>query len=91
MARHSFMMRSKHIGTKENVMADAASRDDWARFYEHAHEVYGLTPEQMHRVPVTLDVPAVIARMQRAHVAARLRGEEQQSCRARARRPGCGS
>ena len=32
-AKHSFTTRSKHIGTKLNVLADAASRAEWDRFF----------------------------------------------------------
>ena len=35
MARHSFDIRIEFVPSAENVVADAASRGDWGRFYAY--------------------------------------------------------
>lgn len=67
-AKHGFAMRSKHIGTKENVLADSASRGNLKEFYAFALDHFGWRAEDLSRVPITLDCGAVLARMRRAHI-----------------------
>jgi len=67
MAKHSFSMRSLHIGTKDNVLSDAASRDDWPRFYEFAESEFGWSREMMREVSPGLDVGDFLRRMQKSH------------------------
>ena len=66
-AKHSFMLRCRHIGTKDNVLADAPSRDDLEAFYAFAKAEFGWERADITRVECTLDVRAVIERMERAH------------------------
>jgi len=76
MAKHSFLMRSKHIGTKENVLADSASREDWNEFFRFAKEEFGLEPEDMERVEPALNMEDMMRRIRKAKAAtARHRAE----------------
>ena len=65
-AKHSFLTRSAHIGTKLNVLADAASRSEWARFFAYAKSEFGVEREQMSEVEPTLDVPAMLRKIRKA-------------------------
>jgi hypothetical protein len=67
MARDSFALRCKWIGTKENVLADAASRAEWARFRAYAASEFGVATGDMVEVSVSLDTPDVLRRMQKSH------------------------
>ena len=73
MARDSFALRCKWIGTKENVLADAASRAEWARFRAYAAAEFGVAAEDMVKVPVGLDTSGVLRRMEKSHRAAERR------------------
>ena len=76
MAKHSFLMRSKHIGTKENVLADSASREDWDEFFRFAKEEFGLESNDMERVEPTLDMEDMMRRIRKAKASvARYRAE----------------
>ena len=71
-AKHSFDVRCDWIATKENVFADSASRadkDGWGVFFRHCKEKLGLEPEQLEQVEPSLDVPAVLEKIRRTHVA----------------------
>ena len=73
MARDSFALRCKWIGTKENVLADAASRAEWARFRAYAAAEFGVAAEDMMEVPVGFDTRDVLRRMEKSHRAAERR------------------
>ena len=51
MARFSFDLRLKYVKSAENVAADAASREDWVRFYSFMESV-GYARADMVRIPV---------------------------------------
>ena len=51
MARFSFDLRLKWVKSAENVAADAASREDWERFYEFMQSV-GIKRADMVRIPL---------------------------------------
>jgi hypothetical protein len=73
MARDSFALRCKWIGTKENVLADAASRAEWACFRAYAAAEFGVAAEDMTEVPVGFDTRDVLRRMEKSHRAAERR------------------
>lgn len=75
-AKHSFLTRSKHIGTKLNVLADAASRGDWRRFFEFAESEFGVERGAMRRVQPTLDTRAMLLKMRKAVATERRLAEE---------------
>jgi len=71
MAKGSFEMRARWIGTKENVLADEASRacNDpraWDRFFAYAHEHFGLERSSMRRVGAPAGTVALLRKMDRA-------------------------
>ena len=51
MARFSFDLRLKYVASKLNVAADAASREDWVRFYSFMKSV-GFPKADLVRIPV---------------------------------------
>lgn len=51
-AKHNFLLSIEHIPGKENVMADAISREQFARFKEHIR-VIGSAPSTIHK-PVVI-------------------------------------
>jgi hypothetical protein len=65
-AKHSFLTRSAHIGTKLNVLADAASRCEWERFFAFAKSEFGVEREQMREVEPTLDTPLMLEKIRKA-------------------------
>ena len=87
-AKHSFMTRSRHIGTKLNVLADAASRADWKRFFEFAKSEFGVDKAQMRRVEPTLDTREMLLKIRKAMATERRMAEEKR--RAAAQRRGSG-
>lgn len=69
MAKHSFDMMAHHIRTEENVLADAASRDDWERFFSYALSEFGLTT--LKRIEPKIDLALMLRRIRDARAAAR--------------------
>jgi hypothetical protein len=74
--RHSFDVRSRHIPTAENVLADSLSRIAinpryWREFYDFALSEFDLEPDDITMVEptLTLDVAHVLTRMVRAEAA----------------------
>ena len=45
------VVRARHVRTQYNVLADAASRDDWGTFYQHLKLTYDLTSLQLIELP----------------------------------------
>ena len=86
-AKHSFMTRSKHIGTKLNVLADAASRADWRRFFAYAKSEFGVAREAMREVEPTLDTAGMLAKIRKATLTERRLDEEAAVARSRGRTP----
>jgi len=86
-AKHSFMTRSKWIGTKLNVLADAASRADWRRFFEYAKSEFGVDRSAMREVVPTLDTAAMLTKMRKAILTERRMDEEAARARGRGRAP----
>jgi hypothetical protein len=79
-AKHSFALRSRHIRTESNVLADAASR--WFKepkykqvFFDFAREEFGLGPSEMTQVTPTMDVADALRRIRRSVLAAAAAGE----------------
>ena len=56
-----------HIGTKLNVLSDAASRDDWTRFFDYAWTEFGWTRGEMREVEPVMDTEDVLRRMHMSH------------------------
>jgi hypothetical protein len=69
MAKDSFLLRAKHIGTKDNVLADAASRSEMDRFYAFGLSEFGWRKEDMTEVTPSLDVAALLRKMRSAAAA----------------------
>ena len=67
-AKNGFEIKAKHIGTKLNVAADAASRGEWERFFDHVKNVLNLNC--VRQVQPNLDIEAAVQRMQKARLAA---------------------
>ena len=72
------MTRSKHIGTNLNVLADAASRSDWKRFFEFAKSEFGVDRAQMRQVEPTLDTRGMLLKMRKAMATERRMVEEKE-------------
>jgi hypothetical protein len=70
MARHSFELGSRWIATKENVLADAASRSDWKRFFEFARSEFGFEPADMRAVVPATDIGLQLRKIKKARAAA---------------------
>jgi hypothetical protein len=51
MARYSFDLRIRYVKSAENVAADAASRNEWERFYEFMESV-GVPRNEIVMLPV---------------------------------------
>ena len=51
MARYSFELRLKYVKSKDNVAADAASREEWDIFFDFMRSV-GFQKSDMVRIPV---------------------------------------
>ena len=65
------------MNTKLNVMADAISRGDLERFYQHAEQVLGIERSTWREVtPDGEYIETLIARMQKARRAAERRAGE---------------
>jgi hypothetical protein len=86
-AKHSFMTRSKWIGTKLNVLADAASRADWRRFFEYAKSEFGVDRSAMREVTPTLDTAGMLTKIRKAILTERRLDEEAALARSRGRTP----
>jgi len=72
-----FEMKSQYLNTKLNVMADAISRGDLERFYQHAERVLGIERSTWREVKPDGDyIETLIARMQKARRAAERRAGE---------------
>ena len=56
MAQYSFDIRVKYVKSEDNVAADAASRNDWERFYEFMSETAGIQRSDIIMLPVQEDV-----------------------------------
>jgi hypothetical protein len=67
-ASNGFEAGASHIGTKENVLADAGSRGAWARFFEFALAEFGLAEEDFTRVESSLCVKTMLAKIVAARV-----------------------
>jgi ribA/ribD-fused uncharacterized protein len=70
MARNSFELGSRWISTKDNVLADAASRSDWKRFFEFARSEFGFEPADMREVVPTTDIGLQLRKIKKARAAA---------------------
>jgi len=108
-ASGSFDVRALHIRTKDNVMGDAPSR--WTRgdgsrdpkavaeFFAHAHQHFGLQPEDMVEVCPSFDTAALLRRIQKSHGSGgaargskkRGKGKRRSGALARAAQPAVGS
>ena len=55
MARYSFEIRLKYVKSEENVAADAASREEWDKFYTFMESV-GFPRADLVRIPVQEEV-----------------------------------
>lgn len=73
-AKSDFSMKAQYLESKLNVMADAISRNDLTRFFEHARLVLKVDPSEWTEVKCDAgELEKIIQRMQRARRAERRR------------------